>query len=73
METLECNIKEMMDTIESSIPNKGMGVEEIEGLLERPLADVLKHVQFAANVIDENVEFHPYRYVWGNSGGLSSF
>lgn len=44
METLECNIKEMMDTIESSIPSKGMGVEEIEGLLEKPLADVLKHV-----------------------------
>ncbi len=63
METLECNTKEMLDTIDSSIPKKGMGVEEIEGSLERPLADVLKHVAFASNVIDENVEFHPYRYV----------
>ena len=51
--------------METTISHKGMSVEQIEGVLERPLADLLKHIPYSSSVIDENVEFFPYKYVIG--------
>lgn len=52
----------MLETIDEVIPKKGLSAEKIEEMIERPLIEVLKHVPFANNVIDENVEFWPYKY-----------
>jgi len=51
----------MLETIDSVIPTKPLSAEKIESLIERPLIEVLKHIPYANNVIDENTEFHPYK------------
>lgn len=41
-----------METVESTIPHEGLSQEKIEGMLEKSLIEVLKHVPYANNVID---------------------
>ena len=61
METMSCDLTEINDTIESLVPNKALSAEQIEDLTEKQLIDILKRIPYANNVIDENLQFFPYK------------
>ena len=50
--------------MEEYVPKGNITSEKIEQLTEKSLIDILREVPFANNVIDENLTFHPYKYIY---------